>query len=75
MAFEHPLLQAGFLETLSSRFDCPQVFSVTEETLHQVRRTVYFFMRGSPIQFKFTAIMLVCWDSGELRALSELKAE
>ncbi|KGB75054.2 hypothetical protein CNBG_0892 [Cryptococcus deuterogattii R265] len=26
-------------------------------------KTVYFFMRGSPIQFKVTAIMLVCWDS------------
>ncbi|WVQ85022.1 hypothetical protein IAT38_007186 [Cryptococcus sp. DSM 104549] len=26
-------------------------------------KTVYFFMRGSPIQFKVTAIMLVCWDT------------
>ncbi|TYJ56436.1 hypothetical protein B9479_002839 [Cryptococcus floricola] len=25
-------------------------------------KTVYFFLRGNPIQFKITAIMLVCWD-------------
>ncbi|WWC64022.1 uncharacterized protein I303_106628 [Kwoniella dejecticola CBS 10117] len=29
-------------------------------------KTVYFFLRGSPIQFKVTAIMTLCWDSAVL---------
>ncbi|OCF56459.1 hypothetical protein L486_06403 [Kwoniella mangroviensis CBS 10435] len=29
-------------------------------------KTVYFFIRGSPIQFKVTAIMTLCWDSAVL---------
>ena len=33
-------------------------------------RTGYFFLRHSPIQFKVTAIMTVCWDSGELSSSS-----
>lgn len=27
------------------------------------RRTVYFFLRHSPIQFQITAIMTLCWDA------------
>ncbi|WWD21307.1 hypothetical protein CI109_105791 [Kwoniella shandongensis] len=29
-------------------------------------KTIYFFIRASPIQFKVTAIMTVCWDSAVL---------
>ncbi|WVQ63896.1 uncharacterized protein L199_002052 [Kwoniella botswanensis] len=29
-------------------------------------KTVYFFIRGSPIQFKVTAILTLCWDSAVL---------
>ncbi|WWC73092.1 uncharacterized protein I206_107057 [Kwoniella pini CBS 10737] len=29
-------------------------------------KTVYFFLRGSPFQFKVTAIMTLCWDSAVL---------
>ncbi|WVQ93196.1 hypothetical protein IAU59_000260 [Kwoniella sp. CBS 9459] len=28
--------------------------------------TVYFFVRQSPIQFKVTAILTLCWDSAVL---------
>lgn len=48
MAFEHPLLQAGFLETLSSRFDCPHDFSVTEETLTPSAQDGLLFHEGFP---------------------------
>ncbi|WRT69075.1 uncharacterized protein IL334_006058 [Kwoniella shivajii] len=29
-------------------------------------KTVYFFVRGSPIQFRVTAILTLCWDSAVL---------
>lgn len=74
MAFERLLLQAGFSETLSSRC-LSQASSYRRGSNNDVRRTVYFFMRGSPIQFKVTAIMLVCWDSGELRAFEPVESE
>lgn len=74
MAFERLLLQAGFSETLSSRC-LSQASFYRRGPNNDVHRTVYFFMRGSPIQFKVTAIMLVCWDSGELRAFEPVESE
>jgi hypothetical protein len=77
MVSDHPPSPVGYLGTASSKSQLPHLLLPTFLAGFQklTNRTVYFFIRNAPLQFKVTAILTVCWDCAVLAQRVIYKAE